>query len=62
MPPATAIASVGPAKRREFVSHEMLASCASMTATAKNADLVYKIAFLQIGFNYDRYKYSLRSG
>ena len=49
MATTTAIAAIGPAHGGEFVPHKMFAARPTMTTTAEYADLVHKIAFLQIG-------------
>lgn len=45
---AAAIPTVRPAHGSELVAQEVLISCAAMATTAKNTNLVYKIAFLHV--------------
>lgn len=49
MAATTAITAIRTAHGGKFVPHKMLAARSSMTTAAEYADLVHKIAFLQIG-------------
>lgn len=49
MAATTAIAAIGTAHGGEFVPHKVFTARPAMTTAAEYADLVHKIAFLQIG-------------
>ena len=57
MAASASIATIGSAHGCELVAHEMLAAGSTMAAAAKNAYLVYKIAFLQSPYFYKRQIY-----
>jgi hypothetical protein len=54
-----AIPAIGATHGREFITHEMFASRPTMATAAKNANLVYKIALLQLVTFMIRCKYTL---
>jgi hypothetical protein len=53
------ISSIGSSHGCKLIPHKMLASGAAMAAPAKNANLVYEIAFLQWLIFTNRCKYTL---